>query len=589
MLQSIPLNQLKPSPRNVRKTGGTKFEDLVASIAAVGLRQNLNVTRPKGDGPYLVTSGQRRLSAMNALVGKGKLPADYPVPCMIVDEAVAAEVSLAENVVRQAMHPADEFDAFTALVAEGKTSDEIAERFGCTAKHVEQRLRLAAIAPEILDDYRAGKATLEQMQTLTLTDDHKVQRAAWKAGEKMQWKRDPEELREVLVNDEIDGKSRLAKYVGEKAYTAAGGVLRKDLFGDEVFFPDAKLLTKLAEEKLQKHLDKVLQKENWKWGEVRLKFDWNDEQKFGTARGTYDGKGMTWTDEVKASAGVVVSLNHGGGVEVKRALVKPEDRKDAAKAVGGAEKIAGGKSAKPAKKPGELTFAALQRLQGDATAIVRSALAANPQKALALLVAELADAWIRRSRSLYAPSNSPNWVHIAREHSGRIHGPVSEGIDESPYRAGHREVGDKYAKLLSGKGVDVVAWALTQSTETLLELLAYLVASETEDVDVYANGKSKPALLAAAVGVDLADVWKPTEEWLGTLPKSTVIAMVTEANGRKGKDLAAPLAKLQRGAALAKAALPLFPTRWLPAPLRAPKVRKLDGKQKAAGEDRDDD
>ena len=35
-IQTIPLSQLSPHPRNVRKTGGTSIHDLACSIAANG-------------------------------------------------------------------------------------------------------------------------------------------------------------------------------------------------------------------------------------------------------------------------------------------------------------------------------------------------------------------------------------------------------------------------------------------------------------------------------------------------------------------------------------------------------------------------
>ena len=43
------------------------------------------------------------------------IPADYAVPCMVLESAAAHEASLAENVVRSAMHPTDEFEAFRKL------------------------------------------------------------------------------------------------------------------------------------------------------------------------------------------------------------------------------------------------------------------------------------------------------------------------------------------------------------------------------------------------------------------------------------------------------------------------------------------
>jgi hypothetical protein len=38
-----------------------------------------------------------------------KLPKDFRVPCKIVSSVEAAEIALAENAIRQAMHPADQF------------------------------------------------------------------------------------------------------------------------------------------------------------------------------------------------------------------------------------------------------------------------------------------------------------------------------------------------------------------------------------------------------------------------------------------------------------------------------------------------
>lgn len=574
MLQTIPLNQLEPSPRNVRKTRGAGFKDLVASIASIGLRQNLSVTAPVGSGPYLVESGGRRLLAMRELAQVGKLPADYPVPCLVVDVATAAEGSLAENVVRQAMHPADEFDAFKVLADAGKTSDEIAERFGCEPRHVEQRLRLANVAPEILADYRAGKADLEQMQALTITADQVAQRAAWKEGERASWKRMPHNLRSALTNGKVSGTSSLARFVGRDVYEEAGGKVEEDLFGDDLYLIDRKLLTKLAKAKLQKKVDALL-KEGWKWGEAREEFSWQDDQKFGHVVSV----GKDFSDATKAIAGVVVHIEH-GKLKVARGLVKPEDRKEASKLTktSGAAPVKGGKTAKPAKKPGELTFASTQRLQVDATAIVQSALAKNPQRALALLVEQLARNWTTRK------SDTPQWVNISRNASGRIPGMLRGDMEESPYSEDLSDVESKFGPLILAKDTTPLEWALAQSTETLLELLAFLVARETEAVDLYAHGRSSTVQLAEAAGVTLAGTWKPTVEWLASLSRTTVIALVEEANGRKGKELAKPLAKL-KGEALAKAALPLLPEGWLPAPLRAPKVKaKLDAKQRAAGE-----
>ena len=48
------------------------------------------------------------------------------MPCQIVTEEHALEMSLAENTVRLAMHPADQFEAFAELIDEGQTAAEVA-------------------------------------------------------------------------------------------------------------------------------------------------------------------------------------------------------------------------------------------------------------------------------------------------------------------------------------------------------------------------------------------------------------------------------------------------------------------------------
>ena len=63
---NIPLNKLVPSKANVRRTGAKDgLAELAASIAAHGLRQNLNVRPVESSDTFEVVAGARRLAAGN--------------------------------------------------------------------------------------------------------------------------------------------------------------------------------------------------------------------------------------------------------------------------------------------------------------------------------------------------------------------------------------------------------------------------------------------------------------------------------------------------------------------------------------------
>ena len=226
----IPLSRLRPSSRNVRKSGGTSIPELAASIARVSLLQNLTVVLSADGEHYEVVAGRRRLAALKLLVKRRKLAKDHEVPCLLVPDAAARTVSLTENVQREAMHPADQFEAFAALVAEGRAVEDIAADFGVTPLVVQRRLKLANVSPRLLADYRADAVTLDQLMALAITDDHAAQESAFY--DAPQWQRTPSALREHLTEREIGASHPLVRFVGLNAYEAAGGGTRRDLFAE---------------------------------------------------------------------------------------------------------------------------------------------------------------------------------------------------------------------------------------------------------------------------------------------------------------------------------------------------------------------
>ena len=149
-----------------------------------------------------MVAGGRRLEALKLLAKKKRLAKDFDVPCLLVADATARTASLSENVQREAMHPADQFEAFAALIAEGRPIEDIAADFGVTPLVVQRRLKLANVSPRLIADYRADEVTLEQLMALAITDDHAAQEAAFYNAP--EWQREPHTLRAHLTEREID-------------------------------------------------------------------------------------------------------------------------------------------------------------------------------------------------------------------------------------------------------------------------------------------------------------------------------------------------------------------------------------------------
>ncbi len=169
--------------------------------------------------------------------------------------------------LREQMHPADQFEAFAALVKEGRPIEDIAADFGVSPLVVQRRLKLANVSPRLLADYRAGAVTLEQLMALTITDDHAAQESAFYGAP--EWQRGASALRERLTEREIDATHPLVRFAGLDALHGGGRGIRRDLFaeGDAgTYLTDAALLETLVRGKLDA-LAGDMRAEGWAWVE----------------------------------------------------------------------------------------------------------------------------------------------------------------------------------------------------------------------------------------------------------------------------------------------------------------------------------
>jgi ParB family chromosome partitioning protein len=275
----IPLNKLKKHPQNARKTPHSEasIEAKAASIAAKGILQNL-VVEPERDskgeptGCYLVSIGEGRRLAQMLRVKRKEIKKTEPIRCVIDTANDAAEISLDENVTRENLHPADEFERFRELSENhGWGAEEIAARFGTSAHVVKQRLRLGAVSPKLIQVYRDGGLTMDQLQAFAITDDHARQEQVF---ENLHYNKEPWIIRRDLTACNVAASDRRAVFVGAEAYTEAGGNIIRDLFTEDRggFYEDAALLDRLVIEKLESIAAEVQQGEGWKWASAHI--DW---------------------------------------------------------------------------------------------------------------------------------------------------------------------------------------------------------------------------------------------------------------------------------------------------------------------------
>lgn len=203
MIKTIPLNKLVQSPRNVRRHANASADaELKASIAAHGLLQNL-IVRPAAKGRFEVEAGERRRRAMLALVDDKALPRGHKVTCLVLENDV--ETSLAENFHRLAMNPADEAQAFAALVESGASTEDVARRFGLTVRFVEGRLRLAQLAPVVFEALAAGEITLDLAKAYGATSDQEVQARVFEQTSSGYYAPSPDSIRRMVLSGTVQG------------------------------------------------------------------------------------------------------------------------------------------------------------------------------------------------------------------------------------------------------------------------------------------------------------------------------------------------------------------------------------------------
>ena len=622
----VPLSQLvlRPMGRNVRKTTPRmSIPELAASIQRVGLLQNLIVISAADGEHYEVVAGGRRLAALKLLAKKHRIAKDWQVPCLQVADGAARTASLTENVQREAMHPADQFEAFAALVADGRPIEDIAADFSVTPLVVQRRLKLANVSPRLMDDYRADAVTLDQLMALSITDDHAAQESAFY--DAPQWQRHPSNLRERLTEREIDAyRHPLVRFVGLDTYEAAGGGVRRDLFaeGDAgVYLTDAALLERLAQDRLA-GIAATVRAEGWAWvdatpgvthadlhafqraprerrepnkreaqridklqekmqaiGEaVDAAMEADDEDKAGALQEEGEALGeqlqtledglQGYSPNVKAAAGAIVTIDRNGEAVIHRGLMREAE----AKALRTLEKLRqgfGGESAEnddegedadDTPKAAAMSDRLAQRLSAHRTAALQIEVARHPQAALAAVIHGMVQTVLQ---GRYYGHDMPLGVSLKVQ--DRLEG-MAPDWSESPAAVALRELQQVAGEALPEDSAELFAALLVKPQDELVRLLAVCVASTVDTVTPRATLHQPGKELAQAVGLDMAAWWKPT---VAGYFKHVSKAVILDAVGDYAPDSVNRLGKLKKADIASEAERLADGTGWMPAIFKA--------------------
>ncbi|TWA88866.1 ParB/RepB/Spo0J family partition protein [Bradyrhizobium stylosanthis] len=637
----IPLNKLKKSPNNARKTPHSEaaIEAYAASIAAKGILQNL-VVEPELDGEgvatgfYLVTIGEGRRLAQLLRVKRKEIKKTEPIRCIIDTANDPHEISLDENVTRENMHPADQFEAFRRLADErGFGAEEIAARFGVTPHVVRQRLRLGAVSPRLVQLYRDGNLALDQLMAFAITDDVVRQESVY---ERLSYDREPSTIRRLLTETHVAATDRRARFVGLEAYIEAGGTILRDLFTEDRggYLEDVALLDLLVTARLGREADALRTAEGWKWTEPHLdfphahgmrrayphpvelsaedqaalqalqtEFDWLTEEhqtadelpdevdaRFGeleTLIEQLEAKRQAYDPADVARGGAFVTLNHDGTIRIERGFIRPEDDKSqpGAGQDGDAQgQDADGDGDDQATRDGEggdgeneeedeeqkLSDTLVRDLTAHRTLGLRLNLSEQPEIAIVAVTHALAAQIFYIGANAHVVGIQPVKTDLATH---------AVGIEDTPAGKTWADRHANWARQMPrdvGGLWDFVAELDHDSRMTLFAHCAALTVNAVKlPFDLRPRALAAASRLAGAVVLDMTGYWRPTvQSYLGRVNKAVILEAVREGVSEEATERLSGMKKVEMAAAAEQL---LAATDWLPSVLRTAKTEDQAG------------
>ncbi|HAW1616941.1 TPA: ParB/RepB/Spo0J family partition protein [Escherichia coli] len=601
---SVSLASLIKSPLNVRTVpySAESVSELAESIKGVGLLQNLVVHALPGDR-HGVAAGGRRLAALNMLAERGIIPADCPVRVKVIPQELATAASMTENGHRRDMHPAEQIAGFRAMAQEGKTSAQIGDLLGYSPRHVQRMLKLADLAPVILDALAEDRITTEHCQALALENDTVRQVQVFEAACQSGWGGKPEvqTIRRLVTESEVAvaGNSKF-RFVG--ADTFSPDELRTDLFSDdEGGYVDCVALDAALLEKLQAVAEHLREAEGWEWCAGRLEpvgfcredagtyrslpepeavLTEAEEERLNELLTRYDAlenqceesdlleaemklmrcmaKVRAWTPEMRAGSGVVVSWRYGNVCVQRGVQLRSED--DVADNDYRTEQVQEKASVE------EISLPLLTKMSSERTLAVQAALIQQPEKTVALMVWRLCSCVFDYCNTTLHPFRIQT-----EEYHRRLTSDAPSGKSGQAWLSLMKEKTRLEALLPENWQKDFTTF-FTLDGQTLMRLMVFCTACSVDGVQTRECGhtsRSPLDTLEAAIGFHMRDWWQPTKaNFFGHLKKPQIIAALNEA-GLSGA--ARDAEKMKKGDAAEHAEHHMKDNRWVPGWMCAPR------------------
>jgi ParB family chromosome partitioning protein len=466
------------------------------------------------------------------------------------DDAAAIEASLAENIERLPMDEIDQYKAFSKLVHEGKSVEDIVATFGITERMVAQRLALGRLHAPILTAYRKGDLDPQTLRSLTLATT-KQQKAWWALF------KDAEAYAPMgrALRDWLFGGAHIPTENALFDVEASGLDITADLFGEDAYFADAQAFWPLQNAAIA---DLAEEYRADGWCEVvvlDVGMHWLSWEHVSTSK--------------EDSGKVFIACTSQGEVETHEGYITQAEARKRVKVAEGGTTV---------EKP-EITKPMQNYLDLHRHAAVRSDLLTRPDIALRLIVAHMLAGSLlwrveaepqRTAKPEIAESLAANKAEQAFAQERTVIAALL-GLDEAETVLTGR---DSYHA--TPCTAEVFAKTLTLSDDDITRILTFLMAESLE------AGGGMIEALGQMLRTDMATCWTPDDTFFDLMrDKDALNAMVGEIAGKPAaKEHVTATAKSQKAVIRAcldgtrEAKVENWQPRYMAFPMRAYTKRK---------------